>query len=59
MMIQIQVGFEYITGYNNGSAVYANPSIANPVAQLLQTYDRGLNNRFMVISNLIISSIFT
>ncbi|MBV2196387.1 MAG: SusC/RagA family TonB-linked outer membrane protein [Flavobacterium sp.] len=38
--------FEYITGFNNGSAVYANPSIANPVAQLLQTNDRGLNNRF-------------
>ena len=38
--------FEYITGYNNGNAVYASPSIANPVAQLLQTYDRGKNNRF-------------
>lgn len=38
--------FEYITGYNNGNAVYANPSIGNPVAQLLQTNDRGINNRF-------------
>ena len=38
--------FEYITGYNSGNAVYANPSIANPVAQLLQTMDRGINNRF-------------
>jgi TonB-dependent starch-binding outer membrane protein SusC len=38
--------FEYVTGYNNGDAVYANPSIANPVAQLLQTMDRGVNNRF-------------
>ena len=38
--------FEYVTSYNNGRAVYANPSIANPVAQLLQTYDRGKNNRF-------------
>jgi iron complex outermembrane receptor protein len=38
--------FEYITGYNaNGAAIYANPSIANPVAQLLQTNDRGINNR--------------
>ncbi|MBE9575940.1 SusC/RagA family TonB-linked outer membrane protein [Flavobacterium proteolyticum] len=38
--------FEYITGYNSGSPVYANPSIGNPVAQLLQTNDRGVNNRF-------------
>ena len=38
--------FEYITAYNNGNAVYANPSIGNPVAQLLQTNDRGINNRF-------------
>jgi iron complex outermembrane receptor protein len=38
--------FEYITGYNaQGSAIYANPSIPNPVAQLLQTNDRGVNNR--------------
>ena len=37
--------FEYITGYNNGNAIFANPSIANPVAQLLQTYDLGINNR--------------
>lgn len=38
--------FEYITGYNaQGSAIFANPSIANPVAQLLQTNDRGVNNR--------------
>ena len=38
--------FEYINGYNSGSPVYANPSIGNPVAQLLQTNDRGVNNRF-------------
>jgi len=37
--------FEYISGYSSGDAVYANPSIANPVAQLLQTYDKGVNNR--------------
>lgn len=38
--------FEYITGYNaQGAAIFANPSIANPVAQLLQTNDIGINNR--------------
>lgn len=38
--------FEYITDYDSeGRPVYANPSIANPVAQLLQTNDRGVNNR--------------
>lgn len=38
--------FEYITGFTpQGDAIYANPSIANPVAQLLQTNDRGVNNR--------------
>lgn len=38
--------FEYVTGFDgNGNAVYANPSIGNPVAQLLQTNDRGVNNR--------------
>lgn len=37
--------FEYITAYDDGRPVYANPSIANPVAQLLQTNDRGVNNR--------------
>lgn len=39
--------FEYITGFNSqGAPIYANPSIANPVAQLLQTNDRGENKRF-------------
>ena len=38
--------FEYITGYNaQGAAIFANPSIPNPVAQLLQTNDIGINNR--------------
>lgn len=38
--------FEYYTINGNGQTVYNNPSIANPVAQLLQTNDRGTNNRF-------------
>ena len=38
--------FEYHTVNQFGQAQYKNPSIANPVAQLLQTYDTGSNNRF-------------
>jgi iron complex outermembrane receptor protein len=38
--------FEYYTINNQNQTVYLNPSTANPVAQLLQTFDRGLNNRF-------------
>lgn len=38
--------FEYYTINPDGQTQYNNPSIANPVAQLLQTNDRGVNNRF-------------
>lgn len=37
--------FEYYTINGDGDTQYNNPSLANPVAQLLQTYDRGVNNR--------------
>lgn len=37
--------FEYYNVDDQGRTVYANPSTANPVAQLLQTYDKGINNR--------------
>jgi iron complex outermembrane receptor protein len=38
--------FEYYTLNDQNQVVYANPSTPNPVAQLLQTNDRGTNNRF-------------
>jgi len=38
--------FEYTNGFNsNGNLLYVTPATSNPVAQLLQTNDRGVNNR--------------
>ena len=37
--------FEYYSINGSGETVYATPAIGNPVAQLLQTYDKGINNR--------------